>query len=219
MPKQIAKTKTRISILRILLCSVLLTALVAGCMYLYYTAFDFYRDRLLDDESKTLAWFTEQIGFSLPFVIICVFQLAVYHKHDPHDGSVRREMFWEIALVAVLVYAVLLPYLASISEALYINALASGVSIPKTDGKVEITLLMELHEWFVRLTVPLMALLVYHGARARREIRFPETEVLEPLQTVEEYEAVKAAEKAAREGERSENQEEMKGDNAHEARV
>ena len=78
---------------------------------------------------------------------------------------------------------------------------------------------MELHEWFVRLTVPLMALLVYHGARARREIRFPETEVLEPLQTVEEYEAVKAAEKAAREGERSENQEEMKGDNAHEARV
>lgn len=193
-----------VPVLRTFLCGLLMTVLVAGCLYLYYTSFDFYHARLLDNESKTLAWLTEQLSFSLPFILICLFQVMVYHGRDPRDGSVRREMFWEIVLVAVLTYAVLLPYLSSISEALYTNALAAGEKIPKTDGKVEITLLMELHDWFIRLTIPLLLLMVYHSARARRERLYPETEQAtdRPL-TVAEYEALKAAREAAREAEKT----------------
>lgn len=188
----------RFSVLRVALCGVLMSALVALCLYLHHTAFQFYHARLLDDESKTLAWFTEQIGFSLPFIVVCLFHLGVYHKCDRRDGVARREMMWEILIVAVLTYAVLLPYLSKISDALYINAIAAGETLPKTEGKVEITLLMELHEWFVRLPIPLGILLVFHGARARREIREPESEAFpEPMITVEEYEARKAAKASA----------------------
>jgi hypothetical protein len=108
-------------------------------------------------------------------------------------------MFWQIVLVTVLVYAVMLPYMSSISEALYTNALASGVKLPKTEGKVEITLLMELHDWFIRLTIPLLMLMVYHSARGRRERMYPEAEEAESLLTVAEYEAQKAARVAAQE--------------------
>ena len=75
---------------------------------------------------------------------------------------------------------------------LHTNALAAGESIPTTERGVDITLLMELHDWFIRLTIPLGALMVFHATRARREIRFPE-EAEEPLLTVAEYEARRAA--------------------------
>lgn len=192
MSNPTACRRYRFSIGRVLLCGFLLTALVAACLYLSHTAFDFYRARFLEQDSKTLAWFTLQIGLALPFLVICLFHYMVYHKHDRRDGVARREMFWEVVIVAVLTYAVLLPYLSSISEALYINALAAGESIPKTDTGNEITLLMELHDWFIRLTIPLGALMVFHAARARREIRFPEKEEETPM-TVAEYEARKAA--------------------------
>ena len=169
MSKPKIRRRGGVSIPRILLCSLFLTVLVAGCLYLYHTALTFYHDRLLDGGSKTLAWFAKEIGLALPFIFICLFHWMVYHKDDPWDGTCRREMFWEVLLVAVLTYAVLLPYLAKISDALYINALAAGEKIPKTEGKVEITLLMELHEWFIRLTIPLGLLLTFHGLRARRE--------------------------------------------------
>ena len=192
MSNQIARRRGGGSLCRILLCSILLTVLVAACLYLYYTAFDFYQARMEENQSKTIAWLTEQAGFVLPFVVICLFQTLVYHKHDPRDGSARREMFWEVVAVTVLTYAVLLPYLASISDALHTNALAAGESIPTTERGVDITLLMELHDWFIRLTIPLGALMVFHATRARREIRFPE-EAEEPLLTVAEYEARRAA--------------------------
>ncbi len=198
MSNQIARRRGGGSLWRILLCGVLLTVLVAACLYLHNTAFDFYQTRMEENGSKTIAWLTEQVGFALPFIVICLFQTLVYHKHDPRDGSACREMFWEVVVVAVLTYAVLLPYLASISEALYINALATGEKMPKTDGKVEITLLMELHEWFVRLTIPLGLLMAYHGIRARRETLFPETEAPDaPPITIAEYEARKAAQRTA----------------------
>ena len=224
MSRTMTRSMTRhhggVSIPRILFCSVLLAALVAGCLYLHHTAFDFYQDRLLENESKTLAWLTKQLSFSLPFFVICLFQLIVYHKHDTRDGVLRREMFWEVVLVAVLIYAVLLPYLSSVSEALHINALAAGEKIPKTEGRVEITLLMELHEWFIRLTIPLGILMVYHAARARREIFCPESEAApEPPITVAEYEARKAALAAQRAAEEQAVQEQTtaKEEKDHEA--
>jgi hypothetical protein len=58
---------------------------------------------------------------------------------------------------------------------------------------------MELHDWFIRLTIPLLMLMVYHSARGRRERTYPETEEAESLLTVAEYEAQKAARMAAQE--------------------
>jgi hypothetical protein len=187
----------RFNPLRVLLCGVLITALVAICLYLYHTSLTFLHARILDNGSKTFGWIFKQFNFSLPFIVICIFQYAVYHKHDRRDGVACREMLWEIILVAILTYGVLLPYLSDISEALYTNAVAMGVEIPKTEGKVEQTLIMEFHEWFVRLSVPLLALGIFYAARARRERLFPETEVAEPLMTRAEYDALQAREHTA----------------------
>ncbi len=177
------------SILRTALCSLFLSALVAGCLYLYHTAIPFLHERLLAEEMKTFAWFAEQLGFSLPFIVICLFHGIAYHKHDHHDGVARREMLWEVIWVTVFVYAVLLPSVANLSEAMYETAFVTGADIPKTEGGVPRTLLIDLHDWFIRLSIPLALLMVYHGTRASRELNHPETEAEEPVITVAEYEA------------------------------
>ena len=187
----------RFSILRVLICSILMALLVGACLYLYHTAFNFYHARMLENQSKTFAWLVEQVSFSLPFIIICVFLYAVYHKHDRRDGVAAREMFWEILLLSALVYGVLYPYMVSISDALYTNALAAGEKLPVNEGKVEVTLIMNLHEWFIRLSLPILALLIYYSSRARRERLFPQTETPDPIMTKAEYHAMKAAEQAA----------------------
>lgn len=183
----------RFSILRVLLCGVLMAVLVAACLYLYRTAFTFYHARMLDNQSKTFAWFVEQTGFSLPFIVVCIFQYAVYHKHDRRDGVAAQEMFWEILLLSALVYGVLYPYVNAISDAFYTNALAAGESITQNAGKVDVTLIMELHEWFIRLSLPILVLLIFHSSRARRERLYPNTETVEPVITKDEYHAMKAA--------------------------
>ncbi len=160
----------RFSLCRVFLCGVLLSLLVAACLYVYHTAFEFYHARLLENDMKTIAWFVRQVGLSLPFIVICLFHYMVYHKHDRRDGQARREMLWEIILVAVLTYGVLLPYLAGVSQEMYDSALAAGAIIPDTEGGVPETLLMSFHEWFIRLTVPLCLLGLFHAVRAEREI-------------------------------------------------
>ena len=187
----------RFNPLRVLLCGVFITALVAVCLYLYHTSLSFLHARILENGSKTFGWIFKQFNFSLPFIVICVFQYAVYHTPDRRDGVACTEMLWEVIVVAILTYGVLLPYLQDISEALYTNAIAAGIELPKTEGKVEETLIMGFHEWFIRLSVPLLALGIFYAARARRERLFPETEAVEPLMTRAEYDAAKAASLAA----------------------
>lgn len=189
----------RFSAVRVLFCGVLMSMLVAACLYLYHTAFLFSHERLLVVEMKTTAWFVREIGLALPLIVLCLFHYVVYHKHDCRDGVAQREMAWEIVVVAVLIYGVLLPYLHHVSDALYEAALAAGSDIPQTDGKVDRTLLMNFHEWFVRQPVPLGLLLVFHSMRATRERNHPETEVREEPMTVAAYNAKLAAEAAARE--------------------
>ncbi len=181
----------RFNILRVLLCGILLGVLVAACLYVHHTSFDFAYDRLTEDGSKTLAWITREVGLSLPLLMICLFQFMVYHKHDRRDGVASREMLWEVIIAAALTYLVLLPYMASLSREMYDAAVAAGATIPKTeDANVPWTLLMKLHEWFVRQTVPFGLLMVFHYTRSRRERLCPDTEADEPLMTVEAYRAL-----------------------------
>lgn len=184
----------RFSILRILICGVFLSVLVAACLYCKYTAIDFFHARLLEQESKTSAWILKQVSFALPWIVICLFHGLVYTKHDRRDGIAQREMFWEVLMVTAFVYLLLLPYLKNVSEDMYAAALEMGADIPQTDGKVDKTFLMIFHEWFIRMAVPLGVLLVFHSTRARREELHPETETEEPMMTKAEYDALRANE-------------------------
>ena len=186
----------RFSILRVLLFGILMSVLVTACLYLKYSAVDFFHARLLEQESKTSAWIIKQVSFALPWIVICLFHGLVYTKHDRRDGIAQREMFWEVLMVTAFVYLLLLPYLKNVSEDMYAAALEMGADIPQTDGKVDKTFLMIFHEWFIRMAVPLGALLVFHSTRARREELHPETETEEPMMTKAEYDAMKLAEVA-----------------------
>ena len=192
-----AGRRYRFSILRVLLCGFFMSVLVAACLYLKYTAVDFFHARLLEQESKTSAWILKQVGFALPWIFMCIFQSITYRKHDRRDGIVAREMFWEVMLVTVFTYFIMLPYLRNVSDIVYAAALEAGADIPQSDGKVDLTFIMLFHEWFVRMAVPLAALLIFYSARARRERLFPETETAEPLMTRAEYDALRASEAAA----------------------
>ena len=195
LPTQTGR-RYRFSILRILICGVLLSVLVAACLYCKYTAIDFFHARLLEQESKTSAWIIKQVSFALPWIVICLFHGLVYTKHDRRDGIAQREMFWEVLMVTAFVYLLLLPYLKNVSEDMYTAALEMGADIPQTDGKVDKTFLMIFHEWFIRMAVPLGVLLVFHSTRARREELHPETEAEEPMMSRAEYDAMKLAEVA-----------------------
>ena len=188
-----AGRRYRFSILRVLLCGFFMSVLVAACLYLKYTAVDFFHARLLEQESKTSAWILKQVGFALPWIFMCIFHAITYRKHDRRDGIVAREMFWEVMLVTVFTYDIMLPYLRNVSDIIYAAALEAGADIPQTDGKVDLTFIMLLHEWFVRMAVPLAALLILYSTRARRERLFPETEAAEPVITKAEYDALRAA--------------------------
>ncbi len=194
----------RFSIIRILVCGILLSVLVTACLYLKYSVFDFVHARLLDQESKTSAWILLQVSYALPWIFVCIFHGLVYCKHDRHDSIVQREMFWEVLFVTVFTYLILLPYLCHISDAMYASALEMGADIPQTDGKVDQTFIMIFHEWFIRLSVPLCALLLFHAIRAKRERLHPETEAAEPLMTKAEYDARKIAALAEAEAEAEE---------------
>jgi hypothetical protein len=193
LPTQTGR-RYRFSILRILICGIFLSVLVAACLYCKYTAIDFFHARLLEQESKTSAWIIKQVSFALPWIVICLFHGLVYTKHDRRDGIAQREMFWEVLMVTAFVYLLLLPYLKNVSEDMYAAALEMGADIPQTDGKVDKTFLMIFHEWFIRMAVPLGVLLVFHSTRARREELHPETETEEPMMTKAEYDALRANE-------------------------
>ena len=182
----------RFSILRVLLFGILMSVLVTACLYLKYSAVDFFHARLLEQESKTSAWILKQVGFALPWIFMCIFLACTYRRHDRHDSIVAREMFWEVLLVTIFTYLVLLPYLRNVSDIIYAAAVEAGAKIPQTDGKVDQTVIMLFHEWFVRMAVPLTALMIFFSGRARRERLHPETEAEEPLMTCAEYDALHA---------------------------
>ena len=180
----------RFSPLRVLFCSILLSLLVVASLYLKYSAVDFFHARLLDQGSKTSAWILKQVSYALPWIFMCIFHAITYRRHDRHDGVAAREMFWEVVLVTIFTYCVLLPYLQGISDEMYAAALEAGATIPQTAGKVDQTFIMIFHEWFIRLSIPLLGLMVFYSTRARRQRLHPETEVDEPLMTRAEYDAL-----------------------------
>ncbi len=171
----------RFSIARVLCFALCMAALLAFELYCYHTVFDSFHADLVEAEKKSSAWIESQLAFMLPFITICVFQYAVYYKRDGDMTPAAEcrifqlEKTWQIVLLILLIFGVLLPWVAHTSreahEAALAAALAGGDPVPTTAGGADSTLLMEVHEWFVRLSVPLMLLLLYHACRAGAEGR------------------------------------------------
>lgn len=160
----------RPSLWRILVIGILLSLLVAGSLYLHATSLSDYQAYLLTEEKKNTAWIVEQLSFLLPLLTVMLFQLGVYRKHNRLDGVAQREMAWEVLIVIVCTYLVLLPVTYHISQSQLEAALAAGEAFPKRpEGGAYDTLFLNQLTWFLRLAVGLGVLYVYHTARARRE--------------------------------------------------
>ena len=183
--------EVKISPVRIIAMTLLLFALVSLSLYLFCTALSDLYDNLMIDLEYTksgkiykgwqgpVSWCVRELSFWLPMILICIFQYAVYHRYNRHDGILQKEMAIEILLVGLLVYAVLLPTVAVMSRQLYDAAVAAGETIPlykftpegstsvQTGGPI--TLMTETFEWFIRFIIPVGFLSLYHFARAKRE--------------------------------------------------
>lgn len=163
--------KYRFSILRVIAMSLMLFLLTAVCLYLHNTIQETYVSYLSTAEKKTTAFLAEQLSYMLPFLAIAVFQFAVYAKHDNRDGILQKEQAWEILILTALVYLVLLPYVWNYSNQTLTLQLAAGIEVEKNAGREYEALFLDVFQWFVRLSIPLIFLLTYHFIRAGVEVR------------------------------------------------
>lgn len=169
-----------VSVVRIVLFGVLMTGLVAFELYLHHAVIPELLTRLEVDGHKNSVWIGQQLSYMLPFLTVALFQYFVYRRAErnsmapgaicPAVRSIQREKAWEILLTAMLVYGVLLPWCIHLSntgyEAALMEALASGAQVPQTAGNADDKLIYYLAEWFIRLSIPLALLGLYHVARA-----------------------------------------------------
>ena len=177
-PDRPAATR-RISPTRIVVFSLFLFVLIAIELYASETSLSVFHEQLLNDYThteekgwqKTVAWLVDQLRYWLPFLTVCIFQYAVYRKHNSENGICQKEMAWQVGILTVLVYGGLLPYVAMISRDAKALAISNGETLPTTEGGVEITILMKAAEWFIRVSIPLLLLLVYHATCGKREAK------------------------------------------------
>lgn len=163
--------KYRFSVLRVIAMSLMLFLLTTACLYLHNTIQETYVSYLTTAEKKTTAFLAEQISYMLPFLAIAVFQFAVYAKYDNRDGILQKEQAWEILILAALVYLVLLPYVWNYSNQTLTLQLAAGIEVEKNAGREYEALFLDVFQWFIRLSIPLIFLLTYHFIRAGVEAR------------------------------------------------
>ena len=81
----INKGTYKFSVLRIILCGVLMTLLCVACLYVQYTSLDFLHTQLVEQDKKTTAWLLEQLRFSLPFILLS----------DPELQAIEPYSVWQ----------------------------------------------------------------------------------------------------------------------------
>lgn len=171
------------AVLRVLTFSILLAALLAVELYLHHAVIPSFLSDLKEAGHKNSAWIGKQISYALPFLTIAFFQYLVYRRAErnsmapgtlcPATRALQLEKALELLLVAVLLYGVLLPYCFHLSnegyQAALAEALQNGTQVPQTDGNADDKLIYHLVEWFIRQSIPLAFLGMYHAARARED--------------------------------------------------
>lgn len=177
-PKE--KKAYQFSVARVVVISLLLFILLAGCLYLHHTTFRALESDLAATEKKNSSWIVGELGYFLPFLTVCLFQFAVYAKNDHCNGIAQKEMAWEILLSTLLVYAVLLPVVLNISHDQLVKQLALGDVLQKNEGNEYVTLFLSVAEWFIRLPVPMLLLYVFHHTKAAHEMTSPPEDAQEP---------------------------------------
>lgn len=167
------------AIARVMTFSLLMAALIAAELYLHYTTIPTFLEDLEEAGHTHSAWIGEQLSYALPFLTVAFFQYLVYRNAErgsmapgtvcPAVRSLQKEKAFEILGVALLLYAVILPYCIHLSNATYAAALAealkNGTTLPQTDGKVDDKMIYHLADWFIRQSIPLALLGMYHVAR------------------------------------------------------
>lgn len=167
----------KISIFRIVAISVLLFILISLEFGVYSTAIKDLHGNLMKDYEmtsnrgwqKSVAWIVNELGLWLPMITICVFQLAVYKRYNRENGILQKEMAFEVIVVGVLVYALLLPYVSHLSSEMHATAVLEETVEYYKNGDA-ITLMRESLEWFVRFIIPVGLLSLYHFTRSKAEI-------------------------------------------------
>lgn len=167
-----------VHVLRCVLIALLLCGAVAGSLYLHAYTLPELAANITDAEANPgfpssaegiVHWLTEEIGLLLPFLTVLLLPFFIYRKIDRHDGKAQKEMVYALVLVALFVYAVLLPYTTRLSDAQLQSALAAGEEFPILESGAHDTLLLSLIPWFIRLGIGLAILALYHSMRAQRE--------------------------------------------------
>ena len=166
---QKAKGQYRFSAVRVMLISLMLFVLMAACLYLHHTAFRTLESDFSAAGKANSSWIVGELGYFLPVLTVCLFQLAVYARHDRQDGIAQKEMALEIIIATLLIYAVVLPVVMYISDYRLTLQLAAGAEVEKTPGDAYRTLLIDMAEWFVRLPVPMLFLYLFHRSKASHE--------------------------------------------------
>lgn len=180
MPTKNNKLSRAAAVARVMTFSLLMAALIAAELYLHYTTIPTFLEYLKEAGHTRSAWIGEQLSYALPFLTVAFFQYLVYRHAErnsmapgtvcPAVRSLQREKAFEILGVALLLYAVILPYCIHLSNETYATALAEalkdGTTLPQTDGKVDDKMIYHLAEWFIRQGIPLALLGTYHVARA-----------------------------------------------------
>lgn len=168
------------SLLRIMIFSLLMAGLVVVELYLHHAVIPDFLSDLKEAGHKNSAWIGKELSYMLPFLTLAFFPYFVYRRAErssmpagticPAVRRLQREKAWEMLLVGVLIYGVILPYCIHLSKVGYESALAealvSGTSVPQTEGKTDDKLIYHLTEWFIRQFIPLSLLGLYHAARA-----------------------------------------------------
>ena len=149
------------SILRILVVSVLMCAVLTGIFYLYSRFIPEALDSLHEEGNMdNTIWAVE---YFTPMLTILIVVAALYLVYKPMRripiSLVQTEKGYIWLVIAVFTYAVILPYVLNRSI---------GCFDPVPEGEQNVLSLLEkTATWFIIQIIPLMLAVAYHFTRAK----------------------------------------------------
>lgn len=167
------KNKQKLNILRLLLCALVLCVLMVG-MYLCYTkGMDVATEKLeglnpkKEGDMKNTLWLVEKIFFILPVFVLLLCQTLFYRAQKSAQDIKHREQAWEIIVVFLFTYTVLLPAVIIYSKQ------TAHADVLFED--VEKSLILRTGQWFMWQVVFFLVPVLYHRLRADEDANKADT--------------------------------------------
>ena len=157
--------KSKVNILRVILCAILLCALVVGTLWLFLRANDVAAEKLEElnpkktGDMKNMLWLIEKVLYILPVCTLLIFQTLVYKMSKTKKSITHRERAWELIIAFVFTYAVLLPMVLIYSK--------NNPPVPDPETGVEaLSLAARSVQWFMWQILIFMPAILYHRVMA-----------------------------------------------------